>query len=211
MKELLEVSFDPAQFRSELDQLRDLLASKDELSERDDIQPLFKASPQLTAFIGTCIPDMGGPANRLAYEFPIFGDYAADILIGNVDRKVYCAIELEDARPTSIFKSHGRATPEWGARFEHGFSQLVDWFFLLDDHRNSASFTRHFGYGDIEFFGMLLIGRTKWLGDYQQRRLRWRSGRINVNTHKVYCRTFDELYESLNGDWRLGSLISSGS
>src|SRR5262249_2142088 len=138
MKDFINVDFDPAQCKRELDRFQALLASKQDLSERDDLQPLFKNNPQLTAFIGTSIPDIG-PANLLANEFQIFGDYAADIVIGNLETKTFCAIELEDARPNSIFSPRqGRTTTEWGRRFEHGFSQLVDWFFSFDDHKNSA-------------------------------------------------------------------------
>jgi hypothetical protein len=208
MKEFTTVRFDPVQCRKELDCLQTLLASKRELSERDDLQPLFKECPQLTAFIGTSFPNIG-PANRLAYEFQVFGDYSADIVIGNFERKSFCAIELEDARPNSVFnKLDGKATSEWGRRFEHGFGQLVDWFFSFDDHKNSAGFTKHFGYGHIEFFGMLLIGRSAHISDHDRTRLRWRSDRVTVNTHRVYCRTFDELYDDLNSDWRLLSLMS---
>ncbi len=208
MKEFNTITFDPAQCRKELDRLGALLASKQELSERHDLQPLFKESPQLAAFMGTSIPDIG-LANRLAFEFQIFGDYAADIVIGNFERKTFCAIELEDALPNSIFsKPEGKATSEWGRRFEHGFGQLVDWFFSFDDHKNSAGFTKHFGYGHIEFFGMLLIGRSGDISEHERTRLRWRSGRVTVNTHKVFCRTYDELYEALNSDWRLLSPMS---
>jgi hypothetical protein len=208
MKELRTIQFDLARCRQEVDQLQALLASKQELSERHDLQPLFKASPQLAAFIGTSFPDIG-PANRLAYEFQIFGDYAADLVIGNFERKTSCAIELEDARRNSVFnKLEGRATTEWGRRFEHGFGQLVDWFFAFDDHKNTAGFTKHFGYGHIEFFGMLLIGRSADISEHDRVRLRWRSGRVSVNTHKVYCRTYDELFDALNSDWRLLAQIT---
>ena len=112
MKEFLTIKFDQAQCRAELDRFRTLLASKQELSERHDLQPLFKECRQLAALIGVGIPRIGR-ANRLAYEFPVFGDYLADIVIGNFEKKCYCAIELEDARPNSIFNTLvGRATPE---------------------------------------------------------------------------------------------------
>jgi hypothetical protein len=208
MKELIPITFDLTQCRKELDRFQLLLASKKELSERHDLQPLFKDCPQLAAFIGTSLPDIG-PANRLAYEFQIFGDYAADLVIGNYEKKTFCAIELEDARPNSVFnKLEGRATSEWGRRFEHGFSQLIDWFFAFDDHKNSAGFTKHFGYGHVEFFGMLVIGRSSDISEHDRTRLRWRSGKVSVNTHKICCRTFDELCEGLNGDWRRRSLGS---
>jgi antiviral defense system Shedu protein SduA len=205
MKEFVTIHYDPAQCRQELDRFQALLASKQELSERADLQPLFKNSPQLTAFLATSFPKMA-PANRLAYEFDIFGDFTADIVVGNFEHKTYCAIELEDARPTSIFnKLDGRATKEWGRRFEHGFGQLVDWFYTFDDHKNSAGFTKHFGYGHIEFFGLLLIGRSADLTEYDSARLHWRSDRVTVNTHKIYCRTYDHLSNDLNRDWRLSA------
>jgi hypothetical protein len=208
MKEFDTIDFDPRQCRAELDRLQLLLASKAELSERDDLQPLFKSSPQLAGFIGANIPKIG-PANRLAYEFQIFGDYSADMVIGNFESKTFCAIELEDARPDSIFhKLPDKATSEWGRRFEHGFGQLVDWFFSFDDHKNSTGFTKHFGFGHIEFFGMLLIGRSANLSEHERTRLRWHSDRVAVNTHKVFCLTYDELYDSLSRDWRLFSLVS---
>jgi len=88
MKEFIPIDFDPVQCRAELDRFQTLLASKQELSERHDLQPLFKECRQLAALIGGGIPRIG-PANRLAYEFPVFGDYVADIVIGNFEKKCY--------------------------------------------------------------------------------------------------------------------------
>ncbi len=208
MSQLLPLEFDPARCRAELDRFHDLLTSKKELSERGDLQPLLKQCPQLTAFLGATISDIG-IANRIAYEFPIFGSYSADIVIGNTDRKTYCAIELEDARADSVFfKAGQKATTEWGRRLEHGFSQLVDWFFSLDDHHKSDDFARHFGYGHVEFFGMLLIGRSADISEYDRTRLRWRQGRVTINSHKLYCRTYDDLYEALNRQWELLTRVS---
>lgn len=209
MKEFGTIQFDPIQCRRELDRLQTLLDSRHELSERADLLPLFKDCPQLVAFLGTCISNLG-PANRLAYEFQIYGDFSADLFIGNFDKRTYCAIELEDARPNSVFnRIEGKSTAEWGRRFEHGFSQLIDWFFSFDDHKNSAGFTKHFGYGHVSFSGMLLIGRSSDVSDHDRARLRWRSDRVSVNTHKIACFTYDELLETLNNDWRLLSLTGS--
>jgi hypothetical protein len=208
MKDFLTIDFDPVQCRVELDRLGSLLATKRELSERDDLLPLFKDCRQLSALIGRNFPNLG-PANRLAFEFQVFGDFTADIVIGNFERKCFCAIELEDARPNSVFnKLAGRSTSEWGRRLEHGFGQLIDWFFSFDDHKGSAGFAKHFGYGHIEFFGMLLIGRSSDINDHDRTRLRWRSERVTVNTHRIYCRTYDELYEDLDQEWRWSSQAS---
>ncbi|HZW32441.1 MAG TPA: Shedu anti-phage system protein SduA domain-containing protein [Isosphaeraceae bacterium] len=207
MKEFIPIAIDLAQCRAELDRFQSLLDSKQELSERHDLQLLFRECRQLTALIGGGIPRMR-VANRLAYEFPVFGDYVAEIVIGHFERKCYCAIELEDARHNSIFNQlEGRATPEWGRRLEHGFGQLVDWFFSFDDHRNTAGFARHFDFGHVEFSGMLVIGRSGDLSDHDRTRLRWRSNRVTINTHRISCLTYDELYDDLNDHWRVWSQV----
>lgn len=207
MNALEPIAFDGPASRAQLDAFRALLADKAELSERDDLLPLFRASPQLVAFVDTLFPNHF-PANRYAREFRILGSFAADFLIGNFERKTFCAIELEDARPNSIFQQiAGRARPPWGSRLERGFSQLVDWFYAFDDQRQTAEFARHFGYGQIEFYAVLLIGRSANLADPDRERLRWRSSRVAINTHKVYCWTYDELAETL--DTNLRSLLAS--
>jgi hypothetical protein len=208
MKELRPVEFDPAQLRAELDQLHALLASKTELSERDDIQPFFKARVQLSAYVGAVLPGLC-PADLYAFEFDVFGDYTADLMVGNVDQRTYCAVEFEDARPNSVLHATGRSQKEWGRRLEHGFGQLVDWFFAFDDHRNTAGFWRHFGPGHIEFYGLLLIGRSAHLTDHDRYRLRWRSSRVSINTHKIACFTYDDLAATLEQQWRAGSLYST--
>lgn len=211
MKELDSVVFDRVRCRQELDRLQALLASKTEFSERDDLLPLFKSCSQLAAFIGSIIPGIG-PASRLAYEFDVFGNYTADLMIGNPEKKAYCAIEMEDARPNSILnQTTGRAAKEWGRRLEHGFGQLVDWFFSFDDLKRSSAFTNHFGYGHIEFFGLLLVGRSADLTENDRTRLRWRSDRVSINTHKVYCLTYDELSEALNSQWEFFTLLGGQS
>jgi hypothetical protein len=203
MKALDAHVFDPAKSRTELDEFKALLDAHPALAERDHLMPLFKWCRHLTALIGTQIPGIGTP-DRVASEFQVFGDYAADLVIGNSDLAVFCAIELEDAGPDSIFHRAGaKATPEWGRRFEHGFSQLVDWFYAWDDYRGTAGFAKHFGHGKVEFYGVLLIGRSADLSPADRDRLHWRSQRVSVNTHKVFCWTYDDLYTLLDRDWRM--------
>jgi hypothetical protein len=202
MKLLQPIAFDPGQCRKELDAFRDLLAAKVELSESGDIQPLFKASPQLAALVGTQVTGIDF-ADRFAFEFDVFGNYTADLVIGSSDTSTFCAIEFEDARENSIFhKVASRAQKEWGRRFEHGFGQLIDWFHAFDDHKNSAEFAKHFGFGHAVFYGVLIIGRSAHLTDYDRARLRWRSDRVTVNTHKVSCLTYDELLAALLRQWQ---------
>ena len=84
MKTLETIVFDPIQCRVEIAALSKLLRSSKNLAEREDIQRFFRKRKQLSAFIGTFAPNIG-LANRLAYEFPIRGDFAADPTV--VDRQ----------------------------------------------------------------------------------------------------------------------------
>ena len=106
-------------------------------------------------------------------------------------------VEFEDGGPDSIFKNQSkRSNPEWNSRFEHGFSQLTDWFFNLDDYKETHSFTKIFGYGHISFTGLLLIGRSAGLDDMKRTRLRWRSDKVLVDSNTIICVTFDDVYET---------------
>jgi len=189
------IAFDHALFEVELDAFGKLLASKSELSEAVDIQPLFKASKNLSAFLGTFAPDVG-LVSELAFEFPFFGDYRADLLVGSKSASHFCVVEFEDGGADSIFKNQPkRANPEWNVRFEHGFSQLVDWFFNLDDYKKSHGFTKTFGYGHVSFTGVLIIGRAAGLDEMKRTRIRWRSDKVRVDSNTVICVTFDDVYE----------------
>jgi hypothetical protein len=190
------IVFNHALFEAELSALGSLLDSKTELSESQDIQPFFKRSKHLSAFLGTFAPDVG-PATELAFEFPFFGDYRADLLVGSKLASHFCIIEFEDGRLDSIFKNQpNRKNPEWSTRFEHGFSQLTDWFFNLDDYKNSHGFTSTFGYGHVSFTAVLVIGRSAALDDMKRTRIRWRSDKVRVDSNAVICTTFDDMYET---------------
>lgn len=201
MKQFIELRFNLGDCQRELNEFRQLLDSKSDLSEQNDIRPFFAARPQLSALMGTYAPEVG-LADLLAYEFPIIGDFAADVVVGNKRRGAFCLIELEEASTNSIFTSNrNKATREWSRRFEHGFSQLVDWFYALDDLKTTKRFAKDFGYKHARFIGILVVGRSAALSEDDRSRLNWRSERVLVNSHYVHCLTFDDLYEHLA--WRL--------
>lgn len=55
----------------------------------------------------------------------------------------------------------------------------------------------NFGYGNIDFTGLLLIGRNEGLDADDMRRLRWRTHNVIVDSHPVVCMTYDDLYKEL--------------
>jgi hypothetical protein len=198
MASVLEtIAFEPATFRQELNAFARLLESKADIGERADIQPFFKANKHLTAYIGTLYLNIA-VATEICFEFDLAGDFRADILLGSKKANQFCVVEFESGEQDAIFKKQPeRRNPEWSSRFEHAFSQIVDWFYSLEDQRNSAAFQNTFGSGEITFTSLLVMGRKSSVDSPQMRRLAWRTKKVLVDSNKVTCITFDDLHAAL--------------
>lgn len=185
--------FNIAQCLVELEEFEHLLRKKEELSESIDILPFFKSRLHLSAFIASYAPSMI-TFDRIKHEFSLFGDFRADLVVGDSTHHTYCFIEFEDAAKNSIFTTkRGKSTSEWSPRFEHGFSQIVDWFWKIDDCKNTDSARNIFGDSNIEIYGIIVIGRDQFLSPLDKARLKWRLNKVVVDSRKVICITFDQL------------------
>jgi hypothetical protein len=49
----------------------------------------------------------------------------------------------------------------------------------------------------VTFTGLLVVGRDPGVSDDDRVRLKWRSNRVMVDSHRIYCVTFDDLYRTL--------------
>ena len=104
--------------------------------------------------------------DRIATEFDIFGDHTADVAVGDSQSHQYCFIEFEDAASNSVFRKKGnKATLEWSDRFDHGCSQIIDWLLWLENQKNTQPYLQRFGVHEIQYVGLLVIGRDKFLSD----------------------------------------------
>ena len=201
-KTFAPIVHDPVRCRRELKAFAQLLAMP-ELSEQKDILPFFKQRSQLSAYIGMVDPRIG-TIPELAFEFSFLGDFTADLVIGNRAKGHFLAVEFEDGRNNSIFtKRPNKSTTEWSRRFDHGFSQLVDWFCILDDFKKTDRFKRDFGDGHITFSGLLVVGRNAGLSPADRIRLNWRASKVVVDSRPISCVTFDDLYEDLANRLRI--------
>ena len=116
MKNFSAFEFKPISCRRELAELQKILQSGRALSESDDILPFFRKRQHLSASIGTLHPRIVR-TDLIAYEYDIFGDFAADLVVGDSVTKAYCFIEFERADQNSIFVTkQGKNTPEWSPR-----------------------------------------------------------------------------------------------
>ena len=196
MKSLDKHTFDTKALRRELEELKLLLDNVAEPKEAEHLSPLFKRCKNLTSLLGIYAPETSR-ADSIGYELSLAGDFSCDIVVGDSRTKAYCLIELEDAAKKSIFDRAGKkATRDWSPRFEHAFSQIVDWFYKLADIRQTNEFERLFG-RHAKFAGLMVIGRRDLLEPGEAERLRWRVDKVLVDSNKVFCVTFDELYEDM--------------
>lgn len=198
MKRFEPFSIDFARCRHELDQFKAMLDWGEALKERRHILAFFREHRQVAALLGLIAPEIA-EVDRIAYEFDFFGDYAADLAVGDSHKREYCFVEFEEAAPDSIFRRAGdKHSLEWSRGFDRGYSQITDWFWKLHDLSRSEAGRERFGHeGAINYCGLLVIGRSRGLAPNEVERLRWRRSRVLVDSRHVYCMTFDELYDDL--------------
>ena len=196
MKSFSCVSLDIQQALADLAAFKTLLDSHQQLSEQAQLLPFFQQHSQLCALMGQLHPSVVIP-DKMAWEYDLFGDFTADFAIGDSYNHAYCFIEFEDGKTNSIFKQTHRASADWASRFEHGFSQIVDWIYKLDDMKNTDIFADRFQQRNIDFMGVLVIGRRQALTPTEQRRLKWREKFVLINSQRIRCLTFDDLYDDM--------------
>ena len=198
MKNLTAHTFVPANGRVEWNAFSALLAEKPTLSEQTDVLPFFKSCKDLSLLICTYFPGIRTP-DRFAHEFEIYGDFVADLVVGDSTVKHYLLIEFENAASDSIFKTKGKkATPDWAPRFENAHSQLVDWLWKLEDMRSTADFQSTFGSRRATFQGLIVIGKDMQLSEQEKDRLKWRVDRTKIDSSTIACVSFDDLSTDLN-------------
>jgi hypothetical protein len=173
-----------------------LLDNSDDLGAtalRDLLEPCL----QRRALVGFYNWSFGLP-DRLAWEYPIFGEFRCDFAIGDWGQKAYTFVECQDARPNSLFVKQGaRAMRAWSSQFERGYSQVIGWFYKLDVMTDTPDMEAHFGKRSIRYVGVLIIGREQDLTPGEKLRLAWRQDHVVVNSKHIFCVTYDQLVKDL--------------
>ncbi|HDR2162941.1 MAG: Shedu immune nuclease family protein [Kluyvera cryocrescens] len=173
-----------------------LVSQKTTFSEQKDVLPFFKQSPDLNLLICYHLPKMR-TADCFATEFDIYGDFKADLIVGDRAKNSYLLVEFEDGTPDSIFKKKaGKSTPDWSRRFEGAHSQLMDWLWKLDDMRQTNDFRNTFGNSSAKFSGIIITGKNMTLDNQELERLEWRTSKTSVAHSDILCVSFDELLEN---------------
>jgi hypothetical protein len=182
--------------RAQVGELRVLLQSAAEIDE-GTFNQFFRARTHLSALIGLYNPAIAR-FDLLAWEYRLFGDFQCDIVVGDSITKAFTFIEYEDAQSNSLFVKHGaKATREWSPRFDHGYSQLVDWFYIIRVMTDTPDMEAQFGKRSIDYTGVLVVGRDQYMDAGERLRLDWRREYMVVNSKKIICVTYDQLLDDL--------------
>lgn len=190
---------------NELTEFKAFLDANHELEETGvgSLQEFFDARLNLLLLMG----DVFGPAMHPTHyqrELVLLNEFRADYVVSEQSKSKFLFIEFEHAKKNSIFTekndSKTGTSYEWSSRFEHGFSQLIDWQFRIDDYKQSSKIDEHFGSSDITFQGVLIIGRDHFLKQQgMQRRFDWRVTNTTIKSRPIHCMTFDKLYREMIG------------
>ena len=211
MKTFEPLTLDIKILSENLASLESFLSSTARLKERDQVLPFFKQRPHLCAALGYANNAVELP-DRWASELDLFGDFACDVAAGDSEANAYTLVEFEDAQEHSIFSKlqTGKSMKRWASRFEHGFSQLVDWAWRMSaEGESSAAFRRIFGDNNPAVHLLLVIGRDSDLTRDEFIRLRWRANHVSLGQYRMSCFTFDGLLQSIRRRLLLATQPSS--
>lgn len=199
MKAFQPLTLDVKALSENLAELQAFLAAEPRLRERSQVLPFFKQRQHLCAALGYANNAVELP-DRWANELSLFDDFVCDVAAGDSEANAYTLIEFEDAQEHSIFsglKPH-RSMKSWSSRFEHGFSQLVDWAWRLSaEGEGSSAFRRIFGDNNPSIHLLLVVGRDSDLTRDDLARLRWRANHVSLGQYRMSCFTFDGCLHSI--------------
>jgi hypothetical protein len=162
-------------------------------AERDEFLPFFRSHPQLSAYIGTLHHKIGS-ADRLAFEFSLWGDFRSDLVTGDLSSGAFVFAEFEGAGESDLFRREaGRRVSRWGNRIKGAISQVTDWLFRLAQEQNSPTMERDLGVRNLHPVGLVVAGRSSEVDSYDAQRLAWRSDHTIIGGSQLILMTYDDL------------------
>jgi Shedu protein SduA, C-terminal len=130
--------------------------------------------------------------NRYKFEFQIQGAFRADLVVGSLPQASFVLVEFEGAEANSIFGRGGTVQmKDWSRQIEHGFSQLVDWAWVMDDE--TQLLRNAFGCGEIRTISLVVCGRDHFMDETERKRFQWRRENIRISATNAKCLTYDDL------------------
>jgi hypothetical protein len=188
--ERIDLNFKTAE--KELAEFDAFLHQNAHFSERQVVTEL-KRRVHLSCLIGHL--SAGVPrADVYKFEFQILGAFKADLVVGNMKTKRFVFVEFESGQVNSLFGPRKtNQMRDWSREIGHGFGQLVDWGWALDDAAISKIFENAIGCEDIAPQFLLVCGRDQTMDTVENGRFSWRSRKVTLSGRQATTLTYDGL------------------
>ncbi|MCD2317227.1 DUF4263 domain-containing protein [Sphingomonas sp. IC-11] len=189
------ISFNLTDADTQLTSFKGWLTGKGYVGETEIVAEI-KARPHMACLLASTLgleaPDM------IKFELALKGMFRTDLVLGNHGSRKFGLIEFEDALENSIFKKGTIQYRFWAPRIEHGFSQVIDWAWVRQDHPSDTVLVNGFG-GPITTSSYAVIcGRDSSLrDDVERKRFAHRRSSLKVEGHPALVMTYDEMVRAM--------------
>lgn len=164
----------------------------DETSIVDQIKSRRQMACLLASTLGLEAPDL------IKFELALKGMFRTDLVLGNASSRKFGLVEFEDAKEDSIFKNGTGQYRYWAARIEHGFSQIIDWAWVRQDHPSDSVLLNGFGGPIVTSSYAVICGRDASLrDDVERKRFAHRRASMKVEGHPALVMTYDEMVRAM--------------
>lgn len=185
-----------ARAEKELEEFKQFLERNDFFPEKEVVKQL-RERPHLSCLIGTLTSGLAPAVYK--FEFQIMGAFRADLVVGSKDQFVF--VEFEGAEQRSIFGSRKtNQMRDWSHQVGHGFGQLVDWAWAINDNQHSNLFKNALGCDKWSSEFLLVCGRESNLSATELGRLHWRGKNVLLQGQYATFLTYDGLLSFLQGN-----------
>jgi hypothetical protein len=82
---------------------------------------------------------------------------------------------------------------DWSREMGHGFGQLVDWAWAIDDNQHTQVFKNALGVDEFSEEFLLVCGRESGLSETERKRVIWRGKNISLRGRQATFLTYDGL------------------
>jgi hypothetical protein len=198
MPQLQRINLDFSKAEAEVVKFRKFLQENATFSERDVVGEL-KKWPHLCGLIGSM--RAGVPrADVYKFEFQLHGVFWADLVVGNLQERKFVFVEFEPGDETSLFgPGETNQMRDWSRRLEHGFGQLIDWAWAIQDVGHTSIFKNAFECDNLSALYLLVCGRDATMNSTEKERFFWRSQNVALNGNIATCLTYDGLLVFFEG------------
>lgn len=191
MSQFLKIALDFTRAEKELVEIKEFL-DRNATFQEWQITAELKKRPHVSCLIGSLIAGVPRP-DVYKFEFQLLGVFRADLVVGSSREGRFVFVEFEGGEKTSLFDRGTIQMRDWSHQMEHGFGQLVDWAWAIQDGNNTRILRNAFGCDIAAAASVLVCGRKAYMDATEQSRFDWRTHNIRLGGMPSTCMTYDRL------------------